>query len=147
MRMLSAIIFLAISVPTYGADIKPWEGRYKPTSIRYDDAEQLLDADAKTRMTLVVKDGEYRMFWHKDPSTDLHIRLFTADLSLDAATKTFSLTVKDGQKKGQMLHGIYEQTTTELKLCYAPTDKPRPTTFAAAKGSGCFLEVWTAEKK
>ena len=142
-----AIIVLAIAAPAFAADVKPWDGHYQPSSIKFDDAEQLLEADAKTRMTLVVKDGEYRMFWHKDTTTELHVRLFTADLTLDATAKSFSLSIKDGQKKGQLLHGIYEQTKDELKLCYAPTDKPRPTTFTAAKGSGCFLEVWTTSKK
>ena len=147
MRTISIAIFLLTVSPTIAADIKPWEGHYKPVSIKHEDADQLLEADAKTRMTLVVKDGEYRMFWQKDMKSDLHFRLFTADLKVDSVGKSFSLSVKDGQKKGQELHGIFELSETELKLCYGPADKPRPTTFTAAKGSGCFFEVWAVEKK
>lgn len=147
MRSIFVVATLATAGPSFAADPKPWDGHYKPVSITFDEADQLLEADAKTRMTLVVKDGEYRMFWQKDKGSELYLRLFTADLALDPAAKTFSLTVKDGRKKGQLLHGIYERTGDTLKICYGPADKPRPTTFAATKGSGYFHEVWTAEKK
>jgi uncharacterized protein (TIGR03067 family) len=147
MRTFALFIGLAVTVPASAADVKSWEGHYNPVSIKFDEAEQVIDSDAKARMTLVVKDGEYRMFWQKDKTSELHLRLFTADLKVEPATKSFTLTVKDGQKKGQNLHGIYEQTGTELKICYGPADKPRPTTFNAAKGSGCFCEVWVREKK
>lgn len=147
MRVFMAAVLLFFVVPSFAADIKPWEGQYKPVSIRFDETDQLLENDAKSKMTLVVKDGEYRMFWQKDQSSDLYYRLFTADLKLDSASKTFSLLIKDGQKKGQEMHGIFEKSEFELKICYGPADKPRPTTFTAAKGSGYFLEVWAVNKK
>ncbi|MFO0938240.1 MAG: TIGR03067 domain-containing protein [Gemmataceae bacterium] len=148
MRLLTVISLMLITLaPSWAGEAKVWEGQYKPVSIKYEDAEQILDKDAKTKMTLVVKDGEYRMYWQKDDAGEQHIRLFTADANVDSKSGSFTLTIKDGAKKGQQLHGIYELNKTELKLCYGPVDKPRPTSFSAAKGSGCFLEVWSSARK
>lgn len=140
-------ITLIVSVPAFAADSKPWDGHYKPVSITFDDQDQLPDPDAKSRMTLVVKDGEYRMFWQKDKGSKLHLRLFTADVTLDKDGKSFSLSIKDGSKKGQQLHGIYVTSKTQLHLCYGPADKPRPIALAGTKGTGHFYEVWEREKK
>lgn len=140
-------IAFVVSVPAFAADSKVWDGHYKPVSITFDERDQLADADAKTRMTLVVKDGEYRMFWQKDKVSDLHLRLFTADVTLDKDGKSFSLSIKDGSKKGQQLHGIYVTSKAQLHLCYGPADKPRPIAFEGTKGSGHFYEVWEREMK
>ena len=82
------------------------------------------DANSRASITLVVKDGEYRLYVLSDPKRKLHLRLFTADLKLDPASKSFELTVKDGDKKGQKRHGIYEHKNGQLKLCYGPARSP-----------------------
>ena len=127
--------------------LKKLQGFWKPESIQYDGKEQYPDVKQRALLTLVVKDAEYRMYCLSDAAKDEHYRLFTADLKLDPTTKTFELNVKDGQKKGERRHGIYEVTDKQLKLCYGPIEKPRPTKFEAVKDSECFLEVWTPEKK
>jgi uncharacterized protein (TIGR03067 family) len=52
-----------------------------------------------------------------------------------------------GPLKGQKRHGIYEIAGDQLKLCYGPIDKPRPTTFTAPPNSGYFLEIWGKQPK
>ena len=61
--------------------------------------------------------------------------------------KTIEFTFLDGALKGKKRHGIYELSGDTLKLCYGPSDKPRPTAFASPAGSGYFNEVWTRERK
>jgi uncharacterized protein (TIGR03067 family) len=121
-------------------------GFWKPESVVYDGAEQFADTAARRAITLVVKDGEYRVYFCKDKAKDLHVRLVTASLTADAAAKTVELTIKDGDKKGLKCHGLYEVKDGKLRICYGPVDKPRPTEFAAPAGSGFFCEVWAAEK-
>ena len=153
MRTLSFLVLVIVLASTATAQppmpegLKKLQGFWKAESIQYDGKEQIPDAKQRGLLTLVVKDAEYRMYCLSDAAKDEHYRLFTADLKLDPATKTFELNVKDGQKKGERRHGVYEVTDKNLKLCYGPIDKPRPTKFEATKDSEHFLEVWTPEKK
>jgi uncharacterized protein (TIGR03067 family) len=126
-------------------EMKKWAGYWKPQSVVYAGKEQMPDPASRASITLVVKDGEYRMYVLSDPARKLHLRLFTADLKLDPATKKFELTVKDGEKKGQRRHGIYELKEGQLKVCYGPVEKPRPTKFEAPAGSEYFYETWTPD--
>lgn len=128
-------------------ELKRMQGYWKPQSVVFDAAEQIPDGAARAKLTMVVKDSEFRTYYCQDAAKDVHFRLFTADLTLDPAAHTFELTVRDGQKKGDRRHGIYELSGATMKLCYGPIDKPRPTTFAAPKGSGVFLETWAVEKR
>ncbi|HVK17918.1 MAG TPA: TIGR03067 domain-containing protein [Fimbriiglobus sp.] len=126
-------------------EMKKWTGYWKPQSVVFEGKEQMPDPSSRASITLVVKDNEYRMYVLSDPQRKLHLRLFTADLRLDPALKSFELTVKDGDKKGQKRHGIYELKDGRLTICYGPTEKPRPTKFESAPGSECFLETWTPD--
>ncbi len=126
-------------------EMKKWAGYWKPQSVVYEGKEQMPDPQSRASITLVVKDGEYRMYVLSDPARKLHLRLFTADLKLDPASKSFELTVKDGEKKGQRRHGIYELKDGQLKICYGPAEKPRPTKFEAPPGSEYFCETWTPD--
>lgn len=121
-------------------------GFWKPASIVFDGVEQFADENARQAITLVVKDGEYRVYFCKEKAQDLHVRLATAELKTDATRKTVELTIKDGDKKGQKSHGIYEVKDGKLRLCYGPAEKRRPTEFASPVGSGYFCETWVAEK-
>jgi uncharacterized protein (TIGR03067 family) len=125
--------------------MKKWAGYWKPQSVIYAGQEQMPDPKSRAAITLVVRDGEYRMYVLSDAKRQLHLRLFTADLRLDPVSKSFELTVKDGDKKGQKRHGIYEVTNGQLKICYGPAEKPRPTKFEAPPGSEYFLETWTPD--
>jgi uncharacterized protein (TIGR03067 family) len=152
-RFAVVLVLLYPCLPAAAADpAKPpadppgLAGFWKPESVVYDGAEQFSDPNARQSITLVVKDGEYRMYFCKDRAKDLHVRLVTAELKADPAAKTVELTIKDGDKKGLRCHGVYEVSGGKLRLCYGPAEKPRPTGFDAPAGSGYFCEVWATEK-
>ena len=130
---------------TPAEEMMKWAGYWKPQSAIYAGQEQMPDSKSRAAITLVVKDGEYRMYVLSDANRQLHLRLFTADLKLDPASKSFELTVKDGDKKGQKRHGICEVTDGQLKICYGPAEKPRPSKFESPPGSEYFLETWTPD--
>jgi uncharacterized protein (TIGR03067 family) len=135
----------AVRAQSPDEEMKKWTGYWKPQSVVFEGKEQMPDPNSRASITLVVKDNEYRMYVLSDPQRKLHLRLFTADLRLDGASKSFELTVKDGDKKGQKRHGIYELKDGRLTICYGPAEKPRPTKFEAPPGSECFLETWTPD--
>lgn len=150
MRALAAVVAtLAVGSAAWAQtpeeEMKHWAGYWKPQSVVFEGKEQMPDPSSRAAITLVVKDGEYRMYVLSNPQKKEFLRLFTADLRLDPATKSFELTVKDGEKKGFKRHGIYELKDGHLKLCYGPTEKPRPTRFESAPGSQYFLETWTPD--
>lgn len=126
-------------------EVKKLKGFWKCESIQFDGAEQMANPKEREALTLVVKDAEYRMYTLSDPVKNLHLRLFTGEIALDAATNSFTLTVVDGREKGKKVHGIYELTADKFKTCYGPSDKPRPTKFEAPKDSGLFVESWKPE--
>ena len=144
--LLTAVLLsAAVTAQPPAAPVK-LDGMYKPESIQYDGKE-MADAKAKTTLTLVIKDGEYRAYYASDPTKDSHVRLFTATLATDPAAKTFELTVTDGPKKGEKRHGVYKLDSGKLTICYGPGDKPRPTGFTTAPNSGHFCETWAPEAK
>lgn len=145
--LLYPVATVTAEPPKGGADPTGLSGYWKPVSVLFDGQEQFGDATARKAITLVVKDGEYRVYFCKDPAKDEHVRLVTAELKADPGEKTLELTVKDGDKKGRRCHGIYQLRDGKLHLCYGPADQPRPTAFAAPAGSQLFCEVWTPEKR
>ena len=125
---------------------KPLQGFWRPESIVYDGAE-MLNPQAKAALALVIKGTEYRAYYCTDPQEGKYLKLFAAELTLDPVAKTFELAVKEGQKKGEKRHGVYEVAGSNLRLCYGPTDRPRPAGFDAGKGSGLFVETWRLDKR
>jgi uncharacterized protein (TIGR03067 family) len=111
--------------------------------------EQLPNKAAREMIRLSIANGEYKLFYITDPDPEKMMgrRLATADLAVDEKAGTFELTIKDGGKKGDKRHGIYELTKTGLKMCYGPADKPRPTKFEAPADSDNFCETWELYKK
>ena len=141
----SAQVPAPVAAPAMSEELKKLQGFWKCQSIVFNGVEQMANPKERDDLTLVVKGGEYRMYCVSDPVKNLHMRLFTGEIALDAAAKTFTLTVVDGREKGKKVHGVYELTKDGLKTCYGPADKPRPTTFEAAKDSGLFVETWKVE--
>ena len=145
-QVLMLVVFGGTGTAADAPAAKAPDGVWRPTSMEYE-GKQMADADAKQKMTLVLKDGEYRMFWATDAAKDEGVRLFTGDVTFDPAKGTFEIAIKDGQKKGEKVHGIYELKDGVLRLCYGPADKARPAAFASPEGSGYFCESWAAVKK
>lgn len=129
------------------ADLKALNGYWKPESVVADGVEQMSTPDARSSVVLRIRNGEYALFAIQDPKSDTGLRLCTAKLALDAATHTFTLSVTDGFRKGQRLHGIYDHAGNRIRICYGPEAQPRPTAFEAPKGSQLFCETWVLEKK
>ncbi|MCZ2341984.1 MAG: TIGR03067 domain-containing protein [Bacteroidales bacterium] len=129
------------------AELKQLNGYWKPESVIADGVEQLATPEAKASVILRIRNGEYALFAIKDSKSDTGLRLCTAKLSLDPATHTFTLAVTDGFRKGQRMHGIYDQAGERIRICYGPEAQPRPTAFEAPKGSQLFCETWVLEKK
>ena len=68
---------------------------------------------------------------------------------LDATKKPKAVdaTVTEGEGKGTTMLGIYELDGDNLKACFDPQGKKRPTEFKTAAGSGHMLVVLKREKK
>lgn len=123
------------------AALIPWGGVWSPQGCEFDGQQQLT-GDSKNSIRLSVVGAEYRMYYITDLKEMMGRRLSTADLIVDDHAGTFEMTIKDGYKKGERIHGIYAIKDETLKLCYGPAGKPRPIEFAAPKGSEVFNEVW-----
>ena len=127
-------------------ELKAFNGYWKPESVIADGTEQMTSLEAKASIVLRIRDGEYTLFAIKDAKADTGLRLCTAQLAVDPAAKTFVLTVTDGYRKGERMHGIYDLAGPRMRVCYGPESGPRPTTFDAPKGSHLFCETWVSEK-
>jgi uncharacterized protein (TIGR03067 family) len=147
MTRLAAVIVLLVPPVSVADDAKTVVGFWKPVSVVADGVERFPEGKSREAITLVVKDGEYRLYDCLDAAKDLHRRLVTAEIKLDPATKGIELTIKDGSRKGEKSHGVYELKDGKLRVCYGPADKPRPTSFDAPAGSGLISEMWTPEKR
>jgi uncharacterized protein (TIGR03067 family) len=147
MTRLAVIAVLLLPTVSLADDTKAIVGFWKPVSVIADGVERFPEGKAREAITLVVKEGEYRLYHCIDAAKDLHHRLATAEIKLDPTTKGIELTIKDGPQKGQKSHGIYELKDGKFRVCYGPADKPKPTKFDAPAGSGLFCETWTPEKR
>jgi uncharacterized protein (TIGR03067 family) len=146
MARMACLLVLLSPVLAAADDLKAMTKLWKPTSVVANGTEQFPDAKSRAAVTLVVKDGEYRLYIVLNADKDQHGRLMTAAIKLDEAKKEVELTVKDGPRQGKKFHGIYELKGDQLRLCYGPAEKPRPAKFESADGSFSFCETWTPEK-
>jgi uncharacterized protein (TIGR03067 family) len=144
---LVGVVGLAVGgnpLPSTPDDLGALQGYWKPLSIKFEDKDQMAAADLQ-KVTAVFDQKEYHLYF-KDTSKEgaAPVRLALANVTLDPGTnpKTIEFTFAVGSHKGQKCHGIYELAGNQLKLCYGPADKPKPTGFGAPTRSGYFLEVW-----
>ncbi len=72
--------------------------------------------------------------------------LLELDMKFDTSAKPMTLdsTMTTGDSKGQTLPAIFELKDDELRVCFGPPDKPRPSEFASPMGSG--LLMFTAKR-
>jgi uncharacterized protein (TIGR03067 family) len=59
--------------------------------------------------------------------------------------KATDVSVTEGPDKGKTFLGIYELSSDDYKVCFAPAGKERPTEFSSKPGN--LLQVWKREKK
>ena len=154
--VLGGLVVTGLLTPTAGADPKPaddlsgLQGNWKPLQCEYQGDPQM-PADVMKQVTVVFDKSEYFLYFvDKGRDGQPKVLLLTvANVVLDETTKPKSITFefKDGPYKGHKRHGIYELAGNQLKLCYGPTDKPKPTEFKAPANSGYFLETWARQVK
>jgi uncharacterized protein (TIGR03067 family) len=150
-----SVVTMSLTLSARGAnpaddDLTLLQGNWKPLQCEYQGTPQM-PADLMKQVTVVFDKNEYYLYFvdkGKDGQPKV-LRLALANIALDPSTspKTITFEFADGPFKGQKRHGIYELAGNQLKLCYGPTDKPKPAEFKAAPNSGCFLETWARQVK
>jgi uncharacterized protein (TIGR03067 family) len=134
------------SAPVPG-DLAALQGNWKPLSVQFEGKAQMT-ADEMKKITVVFDKSEFHLYYaDKSTNPPRVLRLAQMNIALDPTTTPKSITFEfaEGPLKGQKRHGIYELAGNELKLCYGPIDKPKPSAFAAPEKSGYFLEVWAKQ--
>lgn len=153
--VLVSVSVVGMAAPAPGADAKSaddlaaLQGNWKPLHCEYQGEPQM-PAEVMKQVTVVFDKSEYFLYFVDKPKDGQPkvLRLALANVALDAATKPKSITFEfaDGPLKGQKRHGIYELAGNQLKLCYGPAEKARPTEFKAPANSCYFLETWARQK-
>lgn len=125
-------------------DLGVVQGYWKPLSVVFEGKPQMSDEERK-KVTVVFDQAEYHLYY-KDEGKD-PLKLARMNVTMDPTTlpKTITFEFATGPLKGQRRHGIYEIAGDQLKLCYGPVERPKPTQFAAPEKSGYFLEVWAKQ--
>ena len=144
---------LALADPpaaTPASDLDKLQGYWKPLQCEYEGKAQM-PTDIMKQVTVVFDKNEYHLYF-KDKEPDksgnpIILRLAKAEVTLDSSTQSLTFEFKDGPLKGKKSHGIYEVAGNQLKMCYGPSDKPKPTKFESPAGSGYFLETWARQQK
>jgi uncharacterized protein (TIGR03067 family) len=161
MRRFGAVVALVAGLAGVGSaqapppaavpldDLGQLQGHWKPLQVEANGQPQMT-ADVMKQVTAVYDKTEYHLYFidgvkNNQPKV---LKLAVATISLDPTTnpKTIVFEFADGPFKGQKRHGIYEIAGNQLKVCYGPAERPKPTTFAAPAGSGLFYEVWAKQK-
>ena len=155
-RTVLALLALALaSGALFGAepgadnDLQALQGNWKPTAVKWEELDQVT-GDMLQQMTAVYDGSEYHLYFvDKGREGPRPLKLAVARVALDPTTspKTLTFEFARGPLKGQKLHGLYDLAGDRLRLCYGPADKPRPTAFAAPKGSNAFCEEWVRKGK
>ncbi len=130
-------------------DLALIQGNWKPLAIQFEGKSQA-PVDEMAKLTAVFDQNEYHLYYadkSKTPPTVLKLAVMTVALDPTTTPKGITFEFSGGNLKGQKRHGVYEVAGNELKLCYGPAERPRPTQFAAPAGSGYFLEVWAKQPK
>lgn len=158
MRKLSFLVVLVACVQAFAQEPKPtppaagnagkeFNGVWAPVSIQYDGQEMMPTAESREAIRLSVTNGVYVVFHVVDAKEGTGQRLATAKFDADPKTGTFVLTFQGGVKNGQKVHGLFESTGDDLRLCYTPDSNPKPAKFASVKGTDTFCETWKRVKK
>ncbi|MDY3553771.1 TIGR03067 domain-containing protein [Gemmata sp. JC717] len=154
---MSALTFATVVLanppaPAPANDLDKVQGYWKPLQCE-TEGKAMMPTDIMKQVTAVFDKSEYFLYF-KDSKLDkdgkpIIFRLALANITLDAATAPKAITFEfaDGPQKGKKCHGIYELAGNQLKMCYGPVDKPKPTKFESPTGSGYFLETWARQAK
>ena len=144
------------TVIAVGADTKPSDdldaiqGNWKPLQIESDGKPQM-KSELMSQVTGVYDKSEYFLYFvdKANGGNPKVLLLAHTNLTLDQKTNPRGITFEflEGPNKGKRSHGIYEIAGNQLKLCYGPTELPRPTEFKSTPTNGYFLETWARKPK
>jgi uncharacterized protein (TIGR03067 family) len=152
MCMATAVVSADPPAAAPATDLEKIQGYWKPLQC-VSEGKAMMPTDIMKQVTVVFDKSEYFLYF-KDSKTDkdgkpIVLRLALANVALDATTapKTITFEFAEGELKGKKRHGIYELSGNQLKLCYGPAEKPKPTKFESPANSGYFLETWVRQQK
>jgi uncharacterized protein (TIGR03067 family) len=135
--------------PKPADDLAALQGNWKPLQCEFEGKPQM-PTELMKQVTVVFDKSEYYLYFvdRSKEGQPKPLRLALANVTLDQAATPKAITFEfaDGPFKGQKRHGIYELAGNQLKMCYGPAEKPRPTEFKAPANSGYFLETWARQK-
>lgn len=145
-----AMVALADPPAAPATDLDKLQGYWKPLQCEIE-GKAMMPVERMKQVTVVFDKSEYHLYF-KDSKLDkdnkpIIFRLALANIALDPATKSITFEFADGPLKGKKSHGIYDLAGDQLKMCYGPADKPKPTKFESPAGSGYFLETWARQQK
>ncbi len=126
------------------SDLDPLQGYWKPLQVEFEGKPQM-GAEQMKQVTVVIENAEYHLYYvDRSQTPPMPLKLALMNLTVDGSTspKSIAFEFATGPLKGQKRHGIFEVAGNQLKMCYGPTEKPKPATFAAPANSGYFFEVW-----
>jgi uncharacterized protein (TIGR03067 family) len=150
MSVLSAWATVSRAEDKPADDLAALQGNWKPLQCDFQGVPQM-PAEVMKQVTAVFDKAEYHLYF-VDKSKEGQpkaLKLAVANVTLDQNSVPRSITFEfaEGPMKGQKRHGIYEVAGNQLKMCYGPIDKPRPTEFKSLPNSGYFLETWARQVK
>jgi uncharacterized protein (TIGR03067 family) len=146
----SALGLCIAADPKPADDLAALQGNWKPLQCEFQGKSQM-SADGMKQVTSVYDKSEYFLYFvdRTNPGKPDVMLIAHANFALDptSSPKGITFEIAEGSNKGAKQHGIYEIAGNQLKLCYGPTDKPRPTEFKSTAGNGYMLETWARQVK
>ncbi|HEY3789943.1 MAG TPA: TIGR03067 domain-containing protein [Urbifossiella sp.] len=125
-------------------DLGAAQGYWKPLQVEFEGKPQM-SAEEMKKITVVFDQAEYHLYFKETGKEPIKLALMNVSMDSSTSPKSIAFEFLAGPLKGQKRHGIYELAGNQLKICYGPVEKPRPTSFLAPEKSGYFLEVWARQ--
>ena len=122
-------------------DLQTFKGTWRLSS-KEEDGKKFSEEEIKDVIGTI--DGSGKVSVRRG---DKVINEATVKLDPTKKPKTIDVTFIGGERKGQMVLGIYEIEGNAFRLCVARPRHERPAEFSAKAGSGRTLIVYKREKK
>jgi uncharacterized protein (TIGR03067 family) len=136
--------------PKPGDDLAALQGNWKPLQCEFQGKTQM-SAEEMKQTTGVYDKSEFFLYFvdRTNPQKPDVMLIAHANFALESTSSPKGITfeIAEGSNKGAKQHGIYEIAGNQLKLCYGPVEKPKPTEFKSTVGNGYILETWARQVK
>ena len=94
-----------------------------------------LPEDEVKQTTIVIQGNAFRFPGLAEDATSR-----AGTFTLDPAKNPKEMDTTSSE--GEVMLGIYELGPDNYRVCFAPADEPRPTTFGSEPGSRRILQAW-----